>query len=261
MNLSRALAIVLMMPLNSVVGEVDSFASRQDLPAESVTSGYEFLAPETQAMQDDEFANPGYLWVAQGKQLFVKEAGNGSCRSCHSANLEGVAARYPRYDVAAGQLRNLASRANVCRVEQQGLNALEDESDELLSLTAYIASQSEGQPYEVTTDGPATPYFEQGRAYFFMRKGQLNLACNQCHDDNWGGMLRGDRISQGHPNAYPGYRLEWQALGSLHRRMQDCDVGVRAKPHEPGSEIYTSLELYLKWRARELPIEAPGVRR
>ena len=29
-------------------------------------------------------------------------------------------------------------------------------------------------------------------------------------------MLRGDRISQGHPNAWPAYRLEWQTFGSLH---------------------------------------------
>ena len=103
--------------------------------------------------------------------------------------------------------------------------------------------------------------YAEGRNYFFRRRGQLNLACHHCHDRNWGKMLRGDRISQGHGNAFPAYRLEWQTLGSLHRRFRDCDVGVRAQPHEAGSGIYTSLELYLARRAAQLPMESPGVRR
>ena len=74
-------------------------------------------------------------------------------------------------------------------------------------------------------------------------------------------MLRGDRLSQGHPTAFPGYRLEWQTFGSLHRRIRDCDARVRAEPYALGSEICIALELYLAWRAGELPIESPGVRR
>ena len=89
----------------------------------------------------------------------------------------------------------------------------------------------------------------------------MNLACDQCHDRNWGKQLRGDTISQGHPTAFPGYRMEWQRAGSLHRRFRDCDIGVRAEPLPLGSEGYKALELYLAWRAGDLPIEVPGVRR
>ena len=70
----------------------------------------------------------------------------------------------------------------------------------------------------------------------------MNLACTQCHDDNWGRMLRGDRISQGHGNAYPGYRIEWQSFSSLHRRIQDCDTGVKAALHGLGSKTYVDLD-------------------
>jgi sulfur-oxidizing protein SoxA len=128
-------------------------------------------------------------------------------------------------------------------------------------LTAYVASLSNGLPFEVSIEDEAREYFDRGRTYFFQRRGQLNLACTQCHDDNWGRMLRGDKISQGHSNAYPGYRMEWQSLGSLHRRIRDCDIGVRAMPYQSGAQPYLELELYLAWRAAQLPIEAPGVRR
>ena len=137
------------------------------------------------------------------------------------------------------------------------LRATRSRLDELLSLTAYVAESRHAvrRRYRRRSE----TYFDAGRDYCPPRP--LNLACNQCHDDNWGRLLRGDTISQGHSNAWPGYRLEWQTFGSLHRRLRDCDLGVRAEPYEIGSEIYTSLELYLAWRARNLPLESPGIRR
>jgi sulfur-oxidizing protein SoxA len=205
------------------------------------------------------------LWVDRGARSFAESVGKASCLSCHAANgersLVGAAATYPKIDVSTGTLVNLEGRINLCRTRHQGITPLAYESEPLLALTAYVAALARGQPYDVIVDGAAAPYFARGRDYFFTRRGQLNLACNQCHDDNFGKMLRGDRLSQGHPTAFPGYRLEWQRFGSLHRRIHDCDTGVRAEPHAIGSEIYTALELYLVWRAGKLPIEVPGVRR
>ncbi len=245
--------------------ERQSFAERSDLPSQRVKSGFEFLTPESQLLQEDSFANPGYLWVDKGRALFEDASGAASCQSCHgqdgSRRLVGAAARYPALDGVSGTLLNLEGRINQCRTRQQGLPPLEYESDELLSLTAYVASLSRGMPYAVSIEGESRAFFETGRAYFFRRKGQLNLACNQCHDDNWGKRLRGDIISQGHGNAYPGYRMEWQSFGSLHRRIRDCDIGVRAAPYPAGSALYNSVELYLAWRAVGLTLESPGIRR
>ncbi len=264
----RSVRFLLALILLAGVGawaETRNFGAQPDLPAESVRSGSVFLTPETRATQDDTFANPGYLWVERGRELFgATEAGLG-CVNCHAPDggkpIPGAAARYPQYDNEAGTLLNLEGRINQCRSDRQSQPAFPYESEELLALSAYVASQSRGAPFAVDIEGKAQPFFEQGREYFFRRRGQLNLACNQCHDDNWGKLLRGDTISQGHPNAWPGYRLEWQTFGSLHRRIRDCDAGVRAEPHPSGSEIYRSLELYLAWRARGLTLESPGIRR
>src|SRR6266849_1277701 len=73
---------------------------------------------------------------------------------------------------------------------------------------------------------------ERLRALIDRRQGQLNLACSQCHDDHWGRRLAGNVIPQAHPTGYPLYRLEWQGLGSLQRRLRNCLVGIRAEPYE-----------------------------
>tara|TARA_R110001606_G_scaffold263877_1_gene412515 strand:+ start:2505 stop:3287 length:783 start_codon:yes stop_codon:yes gene_type:complete len=233
-----------------------------DLPAADVRSGYTFLTTETQAMQDDSFANPGFLWVDRGATLFEDQSGGApSCASCHSAGLAGVAATYPAMDEASGNLLNLEGRINQCRIRHQTLPALDYESDDLLALTAFVASQSAGMPVSAFADGAAATHYQNGRDYFFTRRGQFNLSCHQCHDQNWGKRLRGDTISQGHGNGFPAYRLEWQTLGSLQRRIRDCDAGVRAEPRAFGDPAYIDLELYLSSRASGLDMESPAIRR
>jgi sulfur-oxidizing protein SoxA len=90
--------------------------------------------------------------------------------------------------------------------------------------------------------------------------GQLDFSCAQCHDAQAGHRLAGSTIPQAHPTGYPIYRLEWQGLGSLQRRLRNCMSGVRAQPFDYGSEEFTALELYLMQRATGMTIETPAVR-
>jgi sulfur-oxidizing protein SoxA len=238
----------------------------ESLRPEDRRSGTTFLSESLRAQQADEGANPGMLWVATGESLWSTPAGpeGKSCASCHGdaeTSMKGVAARYPMVDKATGELLNVELRINQCRRERQGAEPFAYESNELLGLTAFIAYQSRGMPISVSVDGPAASHFEAGRKLFTMRQGQLNLACTQCHDENWGRKLRGDTISQGHPTGFPIYRLEWQSLGSLHRRLRACSLGVRAEVLDYGSPEYLALELYLAWRARGMPMETPAIRR
>jgi sulfur-oxidizing protein SoxA len=232
------------------------------LSAEEIRSGYTFLTADTQALQDDPFANPGLLWVDRGSALFQSTLeSEASCASCHEAGLRGVAASYPAIDDSSGELLNLEGRINQCRTQHQSLDALPYESDELLALTAYVANQSRGFPASVDITGPAAAAYQRGYDYFQTRRGQFNLSCQQCHTENWGKQLRGDTISQGHGNGFPAYRLEWQSLGSLQRRLRDCDTGVRAEPLPFGDPRYIDVELYLAARSQGLALESPAVRR
>jgi sulfur-oxidizing protein SoxA len=174
--------------------------------------------------------------------------------------MKGVAARYPAFDSAAGRPLDLEQRINGCRTNQQRAPAFAFESRQLLAITAYVARQSRGMRIEIAADARNEPFLAAGREQFQRRRGQLNLACTQCHDDNWGKHLGGSLIPQGHPTGYPIYRLEWQALGSLQRRLRACMSGVRAEPYDYGAPELVNLELFLMWRARGMVWESPAVR-
>jgi sulfur-oxidizing protein SoxA len=236
------------------------------IPRNALKEGSEFAAPEIRAMQNDDFANPGMLWVTRGEKLWGEPAGQEgkACASCHgdaTKTMKGVATHYPRVDAGAAQLVNLAGRVNLCRERHQRAEPLASESEPMLALTAYITYQSRGMPMSVTIDAQNGRFFERAQERYYRRLGQMNLSCSQCHNQNWGRTLYADKLSQGHGTGWPAYRLEWQTFGSLQRRLRACYSGVRAEMPDYGSRELVELELFLAWRATGLPIESPGVRR
>jgi sulfur-oxidizing protein SoxA len=128
------------------------------------------------------------------------------------------------------------------------------------ALSAIFARQAQGAKIEAGADPQLAPFVEKGRELYMRRQGQLNLGCTNCHDDNWDKRLAGSAITQGHPTGYPLYRLEWQSLGSLQRRLRACITGVRAQAYDYGAPELVELELYLMSRARGMKMEAPAVR-
>ena len=239
--------------------------ARADILPKDKRSGFDFMSPQTQAMQSDQTSNPGMLWVLDGERLWGEPQGNvgKSCASCHdnaAKSMRGVAARYPAFDEQTKAPIDLAGRINQCREKRQGAPSLAHESNELLTLAAYVAYQSHGMPISPATDPRLDKHRENGRAWFERRLGQLQLSCASCHDDRWGARLGGSIIPQAHPTGYPLYRLEWQGVGSLQRRLRGCLVGVRAEPFDYGAPEYVDIELFLMSRAVALKMETPAVR-
>jgi len=236
-----------------------------EIPLGERRSGYDLMSRETRAMQDEDATNPGMLWVLDGETLWNRKSGAAgrACADCHGdarASMKGVAARYPAFDSSRARPVSLEQRINLCRTGRQKAAPLAYESKELLALTAYVARQSRGLPISILIDARSKPFLEAGREAFHRRQGQLNLACAQCHDDNWGKRLAGSVIPQAHPTGYPLYRLEWQGLGSLERRLRNCLTGIRAQAPDFGAAELVDLELFLMWRARGMKIETPAVR-
>jgi len=228
-------------------------------------SGFDHMSQEIRSMQGDDAANPGMLAVADGAELWAASPASGkpSCAGCHGAaevGMRGVAARYPAWDARDSRPIDLQGRIEQCRRDRQGAPALPHESSELLALTAFVALQSRGAPIAPPDDARLDPARVEGRALFEGRMGQLGLSCANCHDDNWGRRLGAALIPQGQPTGYPLYRLEWQGLGSLQRRLRNCLTGMRADPFAYDAPEYVALELYLATRAAPLPVETPAVR-
>lgn len=228
-------------------------------------SGFAFMSPQSQAMQHDDSLNPGSLWVKQGDSLWHRPDGPGqkSCETCHApaaVSMRGVATRYPGWDQLEQRPVDLAQRINLCRTRHQLTTPLAAEGQYLLALTSLVARQSRGLPIAPPGDADLAPHLARGRALFFQRMGQLDLSCAACHDDLVGKRLGTSPIPPADAAPYPAYRLQWQTLGSLQRRIRNCMTGVRAEPFEYGAPPMVELELYLATRAKGLALEAPGVR-
>ncbi|HVG52007.1 MAG TPA: sulfur oxidation c-type cytochrome SoxA [Xanthobacteraceae bacterium] len=234
-----------------------------EIPLDARRSGYDFMSRETRAMQDDDTSNPATLWVLDGEALWNAKAGTAqkSCADCHRdlSSMKGVAARYPAFDDKRGKAVDLESRINFCRIDHQQAPPLASESREMLALSAAIARQSRGEPI-APDESKMAATIDAGREIYYRRQGQLNLSCANCHNDNWDRKLAGSALTRGHPTGYPLYRLEWQNLGSLQRRLRNCMVGMRAESYAPGSPEFTALEAFLMYRARGMKLESPAVR-
>nr|WP_233491780.1 sulfur oxidation c-type cytochrome SoxA [Nioella nitratireducens] len=228
-----------------------------------IMSGWLFRSSETQAVQMDDFDNPGMLYVDEGLDLWnvVEGEAGESCASCHgdAESMAGVRTQMPHVN-ENGELWAMEDYINNCRTERMGAEAWGWESNEMLSMTTMISYQSRGMPMDVQIDGEAAPYWEQGREMYYTRTGQLNFSCANCHEDNYGNMLRADHLSQGQINGFPVYRLKWAGVGSIHRRLRGCITDTRAETYGRGSDELTALELYVASRGNGLSVEAPSVR-
>lgn len=262
------------LPLAIALGLTLGFAPRvwsQPDPATNHSvggkkSGYVYAEPQTRAMQDDDFNNPGFLWVDKGKAQWEKVEGTAgvSCASCHNSaavTMKGVAARYPQYDPKLRKIVDIEQRINLERTERMGAPAYAWESEELLAMTAFVKLQSRGMPVNVTTSGPSHAFWQRGKTFYETRRGQLDMSCVQCHAQNVDRKLRTETLSQGQTNGFPTYRLSWQTLGSVHRRFRECNQQIRAEPLAFGADDYVALELYLAARGKGLPVESPSVRK
>ncbi|GGX60519.1 SoxAX cytochrome complex subunit A [Tateyamaria omphalii] len=243
-----------------MVTEVAAPAHVENL--DTIYSGWRFRSAETQALETDDFDNPAFVFVDQGIDLFDKVDGteNKACSSCHE-NVEdfaGLRTQLPR--VQDGELVTMENLINDCRTERMGAEPWKWSKGPMTAMTALIGLQSRGMPMNVTIDGEAAPFWEQGKELYYTRVGQLDMSCSNCHEDNYGVMIRADHLSQGQINGFPTYRLKNAKLNSIHGRFKGCMKNIRATPFAEGGDEFKALELYLASRGEGLSVETPSVR-
>mgnify|MGYP003120189334 FL=1 len=275
-----AIAAVLALPMAAsagpdddtlVVNEEIEMVTKAAAPAhiadviDEVMSGWHFRKDETQALQMDDFENPAMIFVDQAIDTWntVEGSEGKSCASCHDDaedSMAGVRAVYPKWNEAAGEVRTLNMQINDCRENQMGAEKWKYSGGKMAAMEALISVQSRGMPVNVATDGPAQSTWEQGKEMYYTRTGQLELSCANCHEDNYGNMIRADHLSQGQINGFPVYRLKNTKLNTAHARFKGCIRDTRAETYKPGSADFVALELYVASRGNGLSVEAPSVR-
>ena len=233
-------------------------------PLPELVSGLVYRSKETQALQADDFANPGMVYVDQAWETWgtVDGSAGKACADCHGdpAKMAGVRTMMPKFNADKGEMWTLEMYINNCRTERMGAEKWGWNADSMTSMTALISMQSRGMPMNVQIDGPAAPYWEQGKELYYTRTGQLELSCANCHEDNYDNMIRADHLSQGQINGFPAYRLKNAKLNSIHNRFKGCIRDTRAETYKEGSPEFIALEVYVASRGNGLSVEGPSVR-
>lgn len=231
---------------------------------DEIMSGWHFRSDETQVMQADDFDNPGMVFVEKAMTAWETAEGSEgkSCASCHGdvEDMAGVKATYPKWNDEAGRVNTLQMQVNACRTERMGADAWKYDKGAAIEMEALLSSVSRGLPVNVAIDGPAQETWELGKELYYTRTGQLELSCANCHEDNYGNMIRADHLSQGQINGFPTYRLKNAKLNGVHSRFKGCVRDTRAETYKPGSDEFIALELYVTSRGNGLSIEGPSVR-
>ena len=229
-----------------------------------VISGWLFRSDRTQAMEMDDFDNPGMLFVDQARDIWATAEGSEgkSCADCHGEpeEMAGVKPVYPKWSDSAGQVMTLQMQVNECRTERMGAEAWGVDKGGSIPMEALLSSVSRGMPMNVAIDGPAQETWEKGKEIYYTRFGQLELSCASCHEENYGNMIRADHLSQGQINGFPTYRLKNTKLNGVHSRFKGCIRDTRAHTFNPGSPEFVALELYVASRGNGLSVEGPSVR-
>jgi sulfur-oxidizing protein SoxA len=199
-----------------------------------------------------------------GKEMFAKPFKNGkSYADCFPNQGIGIRQNYPYFDAKEGKVITLELALNLCR-EANGEPPFSYVGDEMAALTAYMAFTSRDKLFniEIPDDPRALEAYQNGKRYFYTRRGQLNFSCATCHVQNPGERLRAEILAPalGILNAMPIYRSEWGGMGTISRRLTTCNSQIRAVPLEPQADEYRDLEYYLSYVSNGLPISGPGSR-
>ena len=261
-----AAALLACMALATPLASSQSAAQSSPWPDSTRLSGNAFLPPGLLALQNETATSPVTLWLDRGKALWTDRSAGQSCEGCHGAadTLKNAAATFPRLGADGQRLINLEDQILACSA-RTGRTNLRPEDDDVLGLSAVLHNAAKGQLVDVQAP-PANAaqwqaHLGRGAQLFSRRIGRMNLACVHCHEQNVGRQMRADVISPGHPTGFPIYRMSWQRMGSVERRLRACYSGVQAVLPLQGAVELRELELYLKVRANGMPVEGPSIRR
>jgi sulfur-oxidizing protein SoxA len=237
-----------------------------DTPFADFANGVYSIDPASREQWEDieEFA-PYELNISSGEALFNKPFANGKTyASCFANDGIGIRQNYPYFDTDRGEVVTLELAINDCR-KANGEKPLKWKKGAIANISAYMAYTSRGNVFDIKipNDSRALAAYERGKKHFYQKRGQLNMACADCHKFYSGNMVRADLLSPalGHLTHFPVYRSKWGGLGTTHRRYGGCNKQVRAKPFKAQSAEYRALEYFHTYMSNGLAVNGPGARK
>ncbi len=208
---------------------------------------------------------PYEIAVDDGQVMWETPFANGKTYKSCFADGPVIAHKYPYWDKKKSMVMTLALAINQCR-EANGEKPLKYKKGSINNILSYLSFQSRGNKTQVVIpkgDAGAMAAYEDGKKFFYTRRGQLNFSCANCHVQNAGNQIRSEILSPalGQTTHFPVYRSKWGAVGTLHRRFTGCNKQVRAKPFKAQGEQYRNLEYFLTYMSNGLDLNGPGARK
>ena len=237
-----------------------------NVPLEEFANGvYAIDAASREQWEAIEEFPPYEIAIEEGEELFNTPFKNGKTfASCFRNGGIGIKSDYPYFDTKSGKVKTIELEINEC-LEKNGEKPLKYKKGKMASLSAYMAYTTRGQMIDIKIphDQRALDAYNEGKVFYYARRGQLNMACAHCHVDNSGNKIRADLLSPalGHLSHFPVYRSKWGGLGTVHRRFGGCNKQVRAKPFKAQSDEYRNLEYFLTYMSNGIPWNGPGARK
>jgi len=209
---------------------------------------------------------PSYeIAIDNGEELFNTKFANGKgYADCFPNYKKGIKQNYPYFDDASEKVITLEAAINTCRTDN-GEKKLKWKKGAMTEIGAYLGYLSRGNEInvKVPNNDKAIAMYNRGKKHFFAKRGQLNMACADCHYYYSGSKIRADILSPalGHTSGFPVYRNKWAGMGTLHRRYGGCNKQVRAKPFKAQSDEYTALEYFETYMGNGIEVNAPSQRK
>ena len=202
--------------------------------------------------------------VEKGESLFNKAFANGKTfADCFGE--PAVGDKYPHFDEKRGEVVSLTQAVNEC-LTSNGEKEWNTQKGDMADLQAYInyTTMEAGKVINVEINSQAAAdAYERGKEFYYTQRGYLNLSCAECHVQGTGQRVRNEKLSPllGSVTHFPVYRLKWQGMGTLERRMSGCVKDQGQVPPKDTSKEMKELLFFMTYMSNGMKIDGPDVRK
>jgi sulfur-oxidizing protein SoxA len=169
------------------------------------------------------------------------------------------------FDEAKQEVVTLSSAINEC-LTANGEKPWGMKKGDMAKLEAYIANATKEAEKKVNIkieSQAAQDAYERGKEFYYTQRGYLKLSCANCHVQGAAQRVRNESLSQllGHTTHFPVYRLKWQDLGTLERRMEGCVKDQGQNPPSPNSKEMKELLYFMAYMSNGMQVDGPDIRK
>jgi len=202
--------------------------------------------------------------VDAGEELYNKKFKNGKSFASCFPNTK-IGGNYPYFDESRKEVISISSAINECLVSN-GEKKWNMKKGKMASLEAYFAFSSTEAEKKVDikiSSKEASDAYERGKEFYYSQRGYLKLSCATCHIQGAGQRVRNEKLSPllGQTTHFPVYRLKWDGLGTLERRMAGCVKDQGQVPPKANSVVMKELLYFMAYMSNGMNVDGPDIRK